>query len=100
MAASKCLTALIAVAGVLVLLIFYRRKTNQILLVIALTIFFGGVLRLFQIQDNSQTVHTVGLIMAGMGAVWLVSWLSNRSATRRRRPTGPAPGAKPPEGGG
>jgi hypothetical protein len=85
MYAAKCMTVLIVLAGLAVMWVLYRKKTNQILLAIALTIFVGGVLRLFQIKDNDQTLHTVGVIMLALGLVWVVSWVSNRSATRRVR---------------
>jgi len=95
MYAAKCLTVLIVLVGLGVMWILYRRKTNQIMLAIALTIFVGGILRLLQIKDNDQTLHTVGLILAMLGAVWVVSWVSNRAATRRRSPGARADPAKP-----
>lgn len=85
MYAAKCLEVLIVLAGLGVMWVLYRKKTNQIMLVVALTIFLGGVLRLFQIKDNEQTVSTVAIILALLGTVWVASWLSNRSATKRRR---------------
>jgi hypothetical protein len=50
------------------------------------------VLRLLQIKDMDATIHTVVLILGAMAAVWTISWLSNRAATRRRR--SPAPRAR------
>ena len=85
MYAAKCLTVLVVVAVLAVMWILHRRKTNQVMLAIAAAILVGGVVRLFQIRDSTQTVYTVGLILAALVAVWVASWLSNRAAVRRGR---------------
>ncbi len=92
---AKCLEVFVVLAGLGVLWIFYRRKTNQIMLAIALTILVGGIIRLINLKDNTQTFYTIGLVLVAMAVVWVGSWLSNRSAIRRRRATRVEPTARP-----
>ena len=92
----KCVELLVVLAGLGLLWVFYRKKTNQIMLAVAATITIGGLIRLFNLKDNAQTFQTIAFILAVMGMIWAASWLSNRSATRRRRATriDPAPGSR------
>ncbi len=87
---AKCVMAPIVVAFILVMLVLYRRKTNQILLTIALAILFGGALRLYNLihsgQDDTQVLMTVALIVGLMAVLWVGAWMSNLRATRRQRP--------------
>ncbi len=83
---AKCFLAPFVVVFIIVMLILYRKKTNQVLLVFMLTILIAGALRLFQVQDEGQTVETVAIIMAAMAVIWAVAWISNVIATRRKRP--------------
>jgi peptidoglycan biosynthesis protein MviN/MurJ (putative lipid II flippase) len=75
--------------------ILARKKTNQIMLAIAASILVGGALRLFQMKDNGQSMYVVALALGGMALVWLLSWLSNRAALKRRRRPGSEPSAAP-----
>ncbi len=84
MYAAKCLTVLIVLVGLAILWILQRKKANQVMVAVAATILVGGVLRLLNIKDDDQTVHTVGFILVGLATVWVVSWLSNRASTKRR----------------
>jgi type VI protein secretion system component VasK len=69
--------------------LFSRKKTNQIMQVIALSVLLGGALRLFQVQDNNQTLWTVGVLLGGLGLIWLITWVSNRTAMRRSKRVDP-----------
>ena len=84
MYAAKCLTVLVVVAGLGIMFVLARKKTNQVMLAIAATILVGGVLRLFQLKDGEGSIYTMGAIFAGMGLIWLLSWYTGRAASRRQ----------------
>ncbi len=87
---AKCVMAPIVVAVILVMLVLYRRKTNQILLTIALATVLGGAFRLYNLvssgQDDTQVMTTVAVIVAIMVVLWVGTWVSNRRATRKPGP--------------
>lgn len=85
MSAAKCVTVFVVVALLIVGLILYRKKTNQILLSVAIALSLLGAYRLFQIRETDDSFSTVVVIAGAMGLVWLVSLLSNRAAARRAR---------------
>jgi hypothetical protein len=83
---AKCALVPFVVAFIIVMLILYRKKTNQILLVVMLATLAAGALRLSQVQDDGQTMETVAIIMGGMALIWMITWISNVVANRRKRP--------------
>ena len=97
MYALKCLAVFLAVAGIGVVWFLYRRKVNQIMLVIALTVLIGGALRLFNMRDDQATVGTVLYALVVLVIVWGGAWVQRALPTEppgaARMPAGPAHGA-------
>ena len=96
MYALKCLAVFLAVAGIGVVWFLYRRKVNQIMLVIALTVLIGGALRLFNMRDDQATVGTVLYTLGALAIVWGGAWGATRLADRaaRRRADAGGTGAR------
>jgi len=77
--------AIIAV-GLIVGFVFFRKQTKKILLVVALSIAAAGAVRLVEIAKNDEGFETALIALAAMGAIWLVSWLLNRSMSQKKAP--------------
>lgn len=74
---------------------FFRKKTNKIMLSVALAIVGGGIIRLYDLVQNDKTILPAVAALSVLGAIWLVAWLLNRSISRKperaaaKRPSGP-----------
>lgn len=79
----KCLTVLVVLVGLVVMWILYRKKTNQIMLITALSILTMGTYRLFQVKNDSDSMLTVAIIFGGLAVVYLASWISNRMSMKK-----------------
>jgi hypothetical protein len=88
--------AIIAV-GIIVGFVFFRRQTKKILLTIALSVTGAGIIRLVDEARNDQAIWPALIALGVLGAVWLVSWLLNRSISRKQAPKlAPKPRSAPP----
>jgi membrane associated rhomboid family serine protease len=98
MYAAKCLTIFVVLFGLAIMWILARKKTNQIMIAIAAYIAIAGMWRLYRLMiggQNEQSMYVIVAALAGMVVIWLLSWLSNRAAMKRRRPTDSERAVKP-----
>jgi hypothetical protein len=77
------LSLAIIFVGLVVGFVFFRKQTNKILLVVALSIAIGGALRLVEMVGHDEGIVPALIAFGALGAIWLVAWLLNRSVTRK-----------------
>jgi hypothetical protein len=81
--ALRCLFFLAALGGMIAFLYAYRRKTNQIVLIVLFSYAVGAGSRLMSVHDDDELVRNSVLALVGLVIAYGAVWLGTRYLERR-----------------